>query len=87
VTSNLIEDTVTVTNTGANSIANLLYRRSMDWDVQPTAFHEWVTIHDPGNSPQLLFDSDDGFTSSGPARRHEHRPRPGRDVPECDRAG
>ena len=36
----------------------------MDWDVEPTAFSEWVTIQ--GISPQLLFDSDDGFASSDP---------------------
>jgi uncharacterized repeat protein (TIGR01451 family) len=66
VTPNLIEATVTVTNTGANAIENLLYRRVMDWDIQPTAFNEWVTIQNPSNSPQLLFDSDDGFASADP---------------------
>jgi uncharacterized repeat protein (TIGR01451 family) len=65
-TQNLIEATVTVTNTGTNPVTNLLYRRVMDWDIQPTAFNEWVTIQNPGNSPQLLFDSDDGFASSDP---------------------
>jgi uncharacterized repeat protein (TIGR01451 family) len=65
-TKNLIEATVTVTNTGTNPVTNLLYRRVMDWDIEPTAFNEWVTIQNPGNSPQLLFDSDDGFASSDP---------------------
>ena len=65
-TQNLIEATVTVTNTGTNPVTNLLYRRAMDWDVEPTAFSEWVTIQNPGNSPQLKFDSDNGFASSDP---------------------
>ena len=61
---NLYVDTVTVTNTGANTLTDLRYRRAMDWDIEPTAFEEWVTIQ--GTSPQLLFDSDDGFASSDP---------------------
>ena len=61
---NLYVDTVTVTNIGTNTLADLTYRRVMDWDVEPTPFHEWVTIH--GNSPELHFDSDDGFASSNP---------------------
>ena len=36
----------------------------MDWDVEPTAFEEWVT--NQGDSPQLLFSSDDGFATSDP---------------------
>ena len=63
VSPNLYEDTVTVTNTG-NAFTNLRYRRAMDWDVEPTAFDEYSTIQ--GSSPQLLFDSDDGFASTDP---------------------
>jgi uncharacterized repeat protein (TIGR01451 family) len=36
----------------------------MDWDVEPTAFDEYSTIQ--GTSPQLLFDSDDGFADTNP---------------------
>jgi uncharacterized repeat protein (TIGR01451 family) len=61
---NLYVDTVTVTNTGTNALTDLRYRRAMDWDIEPTAFSEWVTIQ--GTSPQLLFDSDDGFASTNP---------------------
>jgi uncharacterized repeat protein (TIGR01451 family) len=61
---NLYVDTVTVTNTGTNPLTDLRYRRVMDWDVEPTAFEEWVT--NQGTSPQLLFSSDDGFASSDP---------------------
>jgi uncharacterized repeat protein (TIGR01451 family) len=63
VSPNLYENTVTVTNTG-NAFTDLRYRRAMDWDVEPTAFDEYSTIQ--GTSPQLLFDSDDGFASSDP---------------------
>jgi uncharacterized repeat protein (TIGR01451 family) len=65
-TSALYEATVTIRNTGTTGVTNLLYRRAMDWDVEPTAFQEWVTIQNPGNSPQLKFDSDNGFATSNP---------------------
>ena len=55
---------MTVKNTGANAITDLRYRRAIDWDIEPTAFDEWVTIK--GTSPQLLFTSDDGFASTNP---------------------
>ncbi|HEU4977922.1 MAG TPA: Calx-beta domain-containing protein [Solirubrobacteraceae bacterium] len=61
---NLYEDTVTVTNSGTTAFTDLRYRRAMDWDIEPTAFSEWTTIH--GTSPQLLFDSDDGFATADP---------------------
>jgi uncharacterized repeat protein (TIGR01451 family) len=61
---NLYEDTVTVTNTGTTNFNDLRYRRVMDWDIEPTAFSEWSTIQ--GTSPQLLYDSDDGFASADP---------------------
>jgi uncharacterized repeat protein (TIGR01451 family) len=64
LSASLYVDTVTVTNTGSNALTDLRYRRGMDWDVEPTAFSEWVTIH--GTSPQLLFDSDDGFATTNP---------------------
>ncbi len=64
--SYLYEDTVTITNTGTQPFSNLRYRRVMDWDVEPTAFSEWVTIHKIGQSPYLDFDSDDGFADSDP---------------------
>jgi uncharacterized repeat protein (TIGR01451 family) len=62
--SALYEDVVSVHNTGTQPLADLLFRRVMDWDIEPTAFDEWVTNH--GTSPQLRFDSDQGFASSDP---------------------
>lgn len=55
---------VTVKNTGTDPITDLRYRRVMDWDVEPTAFDEWVTLQ--GSTPQLVFSSDQGFSSSNP---------------------
>lgn len=63
VSTNLYEVTVTVTNTGT-AFTDLRYRRAMDWDIEPTAFSEYSTIQ--GTSPQLLFDSDNGFADSNP---------------------
>ena len=62
--SALYEDVVSVQNTGTLAITDLLFRRVMDWDIEPTAFSEWVTNH--GTSPQLRFDSDQGFASADP---------------------
>ncbi len=64
--ANLYEDVVTIENTGSVAFTDLRYRRVMDWDVEPTAFSEWVTIQNPGSSPQLVFDSDNGFASEDP---------------------
>ena len=35
----------------------------MDWDIEPTAFSEFVTI-DTGTAASLVFSSDDGFATS-----------------------
>lgn len=43
-----------------------LYRRVMDWDVQPTAFDEWVTIQGTEDAENVLFASNDGFASGDP---------------------
>jgi type IV pilus assembly protein PilY1 len=61
----LYQNTVTITNTGAGTISNLLYRRLMDWDIEPTEFSEYVTIQGwPASA--LLHTSDDGFSSANP---------------------
>ena len=61
----LYEVLVTVENIGAEAVADLRYRRVMDWDVEPTPFAEHVTI-ETGDSTALLFSSDNGFASSDP---------------------
>jgi len=63
--SALIIDKVTLTNTGASTIADVRYARNMDWDIPPTNFSEFVTIQGwPATA--LLNSSDDGFSSSDP---------------------
>jgi large repetitive protein len=64
VTDNVYEVVVTVENI-SSAPTDTRYRRVMDWDVEPTAFSEFVTIVDSG-ADQLLFSSDDGFASSNP---------------------
>jgi type IV pilus assembly protein PilY1 len=61
----LFQDQVTLTNTGSTAMTNVEYTRSMDWDIPPTEFHEYVTI---GGVPAsaLLFSNDDGFCVPDP---------------------
>jgi hypothetical protein len=64
-TPNLYEVTVTIENMSGLKLGDVRYRRVMDWDVEPTAFSEFVTI-DAGTSSELLFDSNNGFASANP---------------------
>jgi hypothetical protein len=50
---------VTIENISEDEV-HLLYRRSMDWDIEPTAFDEFVTMV-PGDSSELVYTSDGGF--------------------------
>lgn len=63
-TSNLYRVDVTIENLTDSDI-DLRYRRVMDWDVEPTAFDEFVTM-DPGTATELVFTSNDGFNSADP---------------------
>lgn len=64
-TPNLYEVTVSVRNTGTAPVGDLRYRRVMDWDVEPTAFSEFVTIQ-TGGALNLLDDNNDGFATANP---------------------
>ena len=64
VSSNLFEVSVTIENISTN-VTRALYRRAMDWDVEPTAFREFSTIV-KGTSTNLVFTSDNGFASPNP---------------------
>lgn len=64
-TPNLYQVNVTIENLSGQPIATVQYRRVMDWDVEPTAFSEFVTI-DRGSASALTYVSDDGFASSNP---------------------
>ncbi len=63
-TLGLYEVRVTIKNTSAAS-TRVLYGRAMDWDVGPTEFAELVTMQ-RGNSPNLIYSSDDGFFTADP---------------------
>jgi len=64
-TPNLYQVNVTIENLSGEPIATVQYRRVMDWDVEPTAFDEFVTI-DGGTASALTYTSDDGFASPNP---------------------
>lgn len=63
-TANLYEVTVTIKNISGSTVAPS-YRRVMDWDAEPTAFNEYVTIN-AGAAAALKFDSNNGFESANP---------------------
>lgn len=63
-TNFLYEVTVTIENISASAIEPR-YRRVMDWDIEPTAFSEYVTINS-GTSTNLLYTSDNGFETANP---------------------
>ncbi|WP_400993637.1 hypothetical protein [Agromyces sp. GXQ0307] len=64
-TPNLYQVNVTIENLSGEPIATVQYRRVMDWDIEPTAFDEFVTI-DGGSASALFYTSDDGFASPNP---------------------
>jgi hypothetical protein len=64
-TENLYRVDVTITNTGTDNIAQLVYRRAMDWDVPPTEFSEFVTIQGLP-ATKVMFSSDNGFADGNP---------------------
>ena len=63
-TPNAYEVSVSVKNISATA-THLRYRRVMDWDIEPTAFSEFVTLF-KGSSPFLDFTSNNGFATSDP---------------------
>lgn len=64
-TPNLYQVNVSIQNVTGETIAVVQYRRVMDWDIEPTAFSEIVTIN-KGTAAALTFTSNDGFASSNP---------------------
>jgi hypothetical protein len=68
VTPNLYEATVTIENISAHD-TDVRYRRVMDWDIEPTAFNEFVTIvtiQGSTRAQNVLFSSDNGFATANP---------------------
>ena len=64
-TSNLYRVRVSIENTSGADIADLRYTRTFDWDVEPTAFDEYVTIKGSAAGTVLLA-SNNGFSDSDP---------------------
>ena len=63
--------TVTITNNSMDVAEDVLYRRIMDWDVQPTPFDEFVTIQGveanlEANGGNVRRSVDNGFDPSDP---------------------
>jgi len=65
-TPNLYEADVSVENLTGSPIGDLRYRRVMDWDVEPTAFNEYVTIDGDPTTRDLVYSTDDGFATADP---------------------
>lgn len=65
-TDNLYRVAVTIENTSGADIANLLYRRTFDWDTSPSPFNEFVTIGGTAGASAVLGANDNGFCNSNP---------------------
>ena len=70
-TADLYKVNVYIKNVGTQTVDDLLYRRSMDWDIEPTPFNEYVTIGGvrdaAGNlHPNIAYSSDNGFANGNP---------------------
>jgi hypothetical protein len=61
---NLYMATVTIRNISASNV-DPRYRRVMDWDIEPTAFDDWVTIG-TGDAARLIDNNNDGFATANP---------------------
>ncbi len=66
-TPNLYEITTTLTNLTGGPLSGVRYERVMDWDVEPTATDEFVTIERGSPPPgDLIYSDDDGFSDNDP---------------------
>ncbi len=64
VSPNLYQADVSIKNIGGAPV-ELLYRRVMDWDIEPTYFNEFVTIN-TGTAANISFTSNNGFAYANP---------------------
>ena len=65
ITPTLYGVQVSLTNHSDTDIADLRYSRAIDWDIEPTAFHEFVTVKGSGLAA-VLSSSNDAFVSPDP---------------------
>ena len=68
---NVFQGNITITNSGTETVTDVVYRRVMDWDVAPTEFNEYVShfgvesnLESAGG--KVRFASNNGFASSDP---------------------
>ena len=69
--SDTFQAQVKISNTGATTLENLVYRRAMDWDVPPSPFSEYVThggvtANLVANGGNVSYASNNGFANSNP---------------------
>ena len=64
-TPNLYVVKVTIKNLTDSTINQVLYRRVVDWDVEPTAFSELITIA-TGDAKAVAGTSNEGFNNANP---------------------
>lgn len=63
----LYQVNVSITNTsGAAFTGATLYRRVMDWDIEPTAFNEYSTIQGSVGATNVAYTSNNGFAGGDP---------------------
>lgn len=65
-TNNLYKVAVKIENTSGTDLADLVYRRTFDWDTSPTPFREYVTIGGTATAAYVTKATNNGFTSSSP---------------------
>lgn len=65
-TDDLYRVSVTIENISGSDISDLRYTRLMDWDIEPTAFSEYVTIGGTAAASAVLYANNDGFQSGDP---------------------
>jgi type IV pilus assembly protein PilY1 len=65
------EATIEIANvSGATTAGNILYRRVIDWAVEPTGSPEFVTLNAGTTPSNVAFTSDDGFETANPLVNH-----------------
>jgi hypothetical protein len=64
--NDLMEVIVTIKNISGAPVANTLYRRGMDWDIEPTPFEEYVTIGGTVGATNVIAAVNNGFCNVNP---------------------
>ena len=65
--SGAYEIKVTIENRACDPVADVIYRRVLDWDIDPTPFRELLTIAGVGVDPFFEFVTNDGFCNPRPS--------------------